>query len=120
MLACRRLKTCSCSSLGTLDNYMTWKNRPFIATNFLVVCILSLQYFAQNMTLAKTEKKKKRKKKKECATGLVPSRLRLRGVGLGDGKGKGRKTLAFLLPIAPLAPLRRDRERRLGMSQLTK
>ena len=39
---------------------MTWKNRPFIATNFLVVCILSLQYFAQNMTLAKTEKKKKR------------------------------------------------------------
>ena len=38
---------------------MTWKNRPFIATNFLVVCILSLQYFAQNMTLTKTEKKKK-------------------------------------------------------------
>ena len=70
------------------------------------------------MTLAKTEKK--RKEKKECATGLVPSRLRLRGVGLGDGKGKGRKTLAFPLPIAPVAPLRRDRERRLGMSQLTK
>ena len=39
----------------------------------------------------------------------------------GDGKGKGRKTtslsLAFLLPITPLAPLRRDRERRLGTSQ---
>ena len=58
MLACRRLKICSCSSLRTLDNLMTWKNRPFIATNFLVVCILSLQDFAQNMTLAKTEKKK--------------------------------------------------------------
>ena len=120
MLACRRLKICSCSSLGTLDNYMTWKNRPFIATNFLVVCTLSLQYFAQNMTLAITEKKKKKK----CTTGLVPSRLRVtRAAGAGgggDGKGKGRKTLAFLLPIAPLAPLRSDRERRLGMSQLTK
>ena len=71
------------------------------------------------MTLAKTEKKKK-----ECTTGLVPSRLRVtRAAGAGgggDGKGKGRKTLAFLLPIAPLAPLRSDRERRLGMSQLTK
>ena len=128
MLACRRLKICSCSSLGTLDNYMTWKNRPFIATNFLVVCILSLQYFAQNMTLAKTEKKKK-KKKKRVYNRTRPSRLRVtraagarRGGGErgGDGKGKGRKTLAFLLPIAPLAPLRRDRERRLGMSQLTK
>ena len=63
MLACRRLKICSCSSLGTLDNYMTWKNRPFIATNFLVVCILSLQDFAQNMTLAKTEKKKQQQQK---------------------------------------------------------
>ena len=62
---------------------------------------------------------------------LVPSRLLVtraagrRGGGAagaeGDGKGKGRKTtslsLAFLPPITPLAPLRRDRERRLGTSQ---
>ena len=68
MLACRRLKICSCSSLGTLDNLMTWKNRPFIATNFLVVCILSLQDFAQNMTLAKTEKKTTTTKTKQNKT----------------------------------------------------
>ena len=52
-----------------------------------------------------------------------PSRLRVtRAVEAGgDGKGKGRKSLslslAFLLPITPLAPLRRDKERRLGTSQ---
>ena len=94
MLACRRLKICSCSSLGTLDNYMTWKNRPFIATNFLVVCTLSLQYFAQNMTLAITEKKKKKK----CTTGLVPSRLRVtRAAGAGGGgwKRKGEEDSRF-------------------------
>ena len=73
---------------------MTWKNRPFITTNFLVVCILSLQYFAQNMTLAKTEKKKKKK----CTTGLVPSRLRVtRAAGAGGGgwKRKGEEDSRF-------------------------
>ena len=44
-----------------------------------------------------------------------PTRLRVtRAAGAGgDGNGKGRKTLslAFLLPITPLAPLRRDRDR---------
>ena len=48
------------------------------------------------------------------------SRTGAKGAG-GDGKGKARKTtslsLAFVLPITPLAPLRRDRERRLGTSQ---
>ena len=73
---------------------MTWKNRPFIATNFLVVCTLSLQYFAQNMTLAITEKKKKKK----CTTGLVPSRLRVtRAAGAGGGgwKRKGEEDSRF-------------------------
>ena len=55
-------------------------------------------------------------------TWLVPSCLhvmRAAGAG-GGGKEKGRKSslsFAFLLPITPLAPLRRDRERRLGTSQ---
>ena len=55
-------------------------------------------------------------------TWLVPSYLhvmRAAGAG-GGGKEKGRKSslsFAFLLPITPLAPLRRDRERWLGTSQ---
>ena len=97
MLACRRLKICSCSSLGTLDNLMTWKNRPFIATNFLVVCILSLQDFAQNMTLAKTEKKKtttKTKTKqndnnKKIAYNLTRPQSSSRNAGGGGGWGGG-------------------------------
>ena len=48
-------------------------------------------------------------------TWLVPSCLCITQVAEagGDGKGKGRKTslsFAFLLPITPLTPLRRDRE----------
>ena len=54
-----------------------------------------------------------------------PSRLRVTRAAEagGDGKGKGRKTLslslslAFLLPITPLAPLRKYKERQLGTSQ---
>ena len=46
---------------------------------------------------------------------LVPTPLRVtRAAGAGgDEKEKGRKTfsLAFLLSITPLAPLRRDKER---------
>ena len=54
-----------------------------------------------------------------------PSRLRVTCAAEagGDGKGKGRKTpslslsLAFLLPITPLTPLRKYKERQLGTSQ---
>ena len=55
-------------------------------------------------------------------TWLVPSCLhvmRAAGAG-GGGKEKGRESslsFAFLLPITPLAPLRKDGERRLGTSQ---
>ena len=72
---------------------MTWKNRPFIATNFLVVCILSLQYFAQNMNLTKTEKKK-------IVYNLTrphsSSRNALRGRRAAGGwKGKGEEDSRF-------------------------
>ena len=40
------------------------------------------------------------------------------GGSRGWWKGKRSLSLAFVLAITPLAPLRRDRERRLGTSQL--
>ena len=56
---------------------------------------------------------------------LVPSRLLVtRAAGRREQRVMGREkggrrpfSLAFLLPITPLAPLRRARERRLGTSQ---
>ena len=45
--------------------------------------------------------------------------MRVAGAGGGE-KEKGRESslsFAFLLPITPLAPLRKDGERRLGTSQ---
>ena len=77
---------------------MTWKNRPFIATNFLVVCILSLQYFVQNMNLTKTEKKKKKKKKivYNLTRPHSSSRNALRGRRAAGGwKGKGEEGSRF-------------------------
>ena len=69
---------------------MTWKNRPFIATNFLVVCILSLQYFAQNMTLAKTEKKVYNRTRPQSS-----SRNAGGGGGGGGWKRKGEEDSRF-------------------------
>ena len=81
----------------------------FIKNNLLVITKLIVKTYLQSISL------KKKKKKYSVKALLVPSRLRVTnamGAG-GDGKGKGRKTLslAFHLPITPLAPLRRDRER---------
>ena len=82
----------------------------FIKNNLLLITKLTIKIYLQSISL-----KKKKKKKYSVKALLVPSRLRVTnamGAG-GDGKRKGRKTLslAFHLPITPLAPLRRDRER---------